>query len=516
MKKVILMNKNEALRIVEKDAFELKNLPGHFKKDKEIVLKAVKEKTAALEYADKTLKKDGKFILEAMKQCYSEVVVKYVDKSLSKDKKFILKAVKQRGLALEFADKSLKKDKEIVLAAVKQDGIALTDADKSLKKDQEIVIAAIKQSTFAIEFADKILKKNKKFILELMKQKIMYYYDTANFVDKSLKKDRKFILKAVKLRGSTLEFADKIFKKDKEIVLAAVKQDGIALEYADASLKKDKEIVLAAVKQHKFEFMPEGLKKDPDILAILNKKKVNQSMVDSANKPLAKHNPPSELPTKLPDRFTDEGMKRIKFKNNTFGEKKFYQIVFEQKKTSTIWGGIRSSIRNDMYYPEPQNWSYKEIKFDGHEAISYYNKKLKNKKRNTKGLEIILQVQAYLDEIVSFYRGGWKNDKKNGKGFWSNYHPLIGECTTAGIDDASYIVELDIYEECSFDGTFKNDEFDKGIFTNNEGIFKGSFKAGKMFNGTLTYWLNKDYQQKLSDKKIEIIKGKSLKKRPNE
>jgi len=209
-------------------------------------------------------------------------------------------------------------------------------------------------------------------------------------------------------------------------------------------------------------------------------------------------------------------MKRIKFKNNTFGEKKFYQIVFEQKKTSTIWGGIRSSIRNDMYYPEPQNWSYKEIKFDGHEAISYYSKKLKNKKRNANGLEIILQVQAYLPEIVSFYRGGWKNDKKNGKGFWSNYHPLIGECTTAGIDDASYIVELDIYEECSFDGTFKNDEFDKGIFTNNEGIFKGSFKAGKMFNGTLTYWLNKDYQQKLSDKKIEIIKGKSLKKRPNE
>ena len=35
-------------------------------------------------------------------------------------------------------------------------------------------------------------------------------------------------------------------------------------------------------------------------------KKVNQSMVDSANKLLAKDNPPSELLTKLPNRFTSE------------------------------------------------------------------------------------------------------------------------------------------------------------------------------------------------------------------
>ena len=35
-------------------------------------------------------------------------------------------------------------------------------------------------------------------------------------------------------------------------------------------------------------------------------KKVNKSMLDSANKLLAKDNPPSELLTKLPNRFTSE------------------------------------------------------------------------------------------------------------------------------------------------------------------------------------------------------------------
>ena len=164
-----------------------------------------------------------------------------------------------------------------------------------------------------------------------------------------------------------------------------------------------------------------------------------------------------------------------------------------------------------MYYPEPQNWSYKEIKFNGYEAISYYSQKLKNKKRNNIGLEIILQIKAYLPEIVSFYKGEWKNDKKNGKGFWSNYHPLIGECTTAGIDNAAYIVKLYLDEECTFNGTFKNDEFDKGIFVNDTGTFKVTFKRGKMFNGILNFWIKKDDTILSSDQ----IDDNSMPKSPN-
>ena len=102
-------------------------------------------------------------------------------------------------------------------------------------------------------------------------------------------------------------------------------------------------------------------------------------------------------------------MKRIKFKNNIFGDKKFYQIVFEQKKTSEIWGGITSKT-GDRYYPEPKNWTYKEVKFKpidrnkyfgmpGNSAISYFKGKIKNKKNTGKDLEVILQVQNYLPEV---------------------------------------------------------------------------------------------------------------------
>merc|ERR1719161_1578702 len=55
-----------------------------------------------------------------------------------KEKEVVLAAVKKDEHALEYAPESLKKDKEFVLAAVKQDARALAFADKSLWKDKEV------------------------------------------------------------------------------------------------------------------------------------------------------------------------------------------------------------------------------------------------------------------------------------------------------------------------------------------------------------------------------------------
>ena len=178
------MDKKEALKIVRvlDGGSELENLPDEFKKDKDVVLAAVKQNVHALEYADDSLKKD---------------------------KEIVLIAVKQDGDALRYADESLKKDKEIVLIAVKQYGTTLEYADDSLKKDKEVVLLAVKQSGYALKYADD-----------------------------SLKKDREIVLEAVKASGNNLQYADDSLKKDKEIVDAAVKQDERASQYADISLKK--------------------------------------------------------------------------------------------------------------------------------------------------------------------------------------------------------------------------------------------------------------------------------------
>ena len=56
--KLGFMDKKEALKIVKKNCNKLKNLPAQFKKDKEIVLEAVKKDGFAFIYADESLQKD--------------------------------------------------------------------------------------------------------------------------------------------------------------------------------------------------------------------------------------------------------------------------------------------------------------------------------------------------------------------------------------------------------------------------------------------------------------------------
>ena len=101
--------------------------------------------------------------------------------------------------------------------------------------------------------------------------------------------DKKEALKIVKKDGYWTEGwlqAVYHFKKDREIVLEAVKQNGYALLLADDSFQKDKEVVLEALKKSgtlkdrdgktiliSLEDIDESLRNDPDILAIVNKKK---------------------------------------------------------------------------------------------------------------------------------------------------------------------------------------------------------------------------------------------------
>ena len=51
------MNKKEALEIVKSSGYELENFSDEFKKDKEIVLEAVKQNGTVIQFADDSLKK---------------------------------------------------------------------------------------------------------------------------------------------------------------------------------------------------------------------------------------------------------------------------------------------------------------------------------------------------------------------------------------------------------------------------------------------------------------------------
>ena len=63
----------------------------------------------------------------------------YADDSLKKDKEIVLEAVRQYCFSIQHADDTLKKDKDVAIEAVKQNNYAIKFIDQSLKKDHDIL-----------------------------------------------------------------------------------------------------------------------------------------------------------------------------------------------------------------------------------------------------------------------------------------------------------------------------------------------------------------------------------------
>jgi heterodisulfide reductase subunit C len=93
------------------------------------------------------------------------------------------------------------------------------------------------------------------------------YSEHLECADDSLRKDKKFILEAVNKNGFALEYTNNSLKKDKEVVLKALK--AIRRDLKDSKNVEDEEQLRSNI----LEIIDESLKNDPDILAILNKKK---------------------------------------------------------------------------------------------------------------------------------------------------------------------------------------------------------------------------------------------------
>ena len=94
-------------------------------------------------YADKTLKNSRDFVLKAVALNGSSI--KYASEEFKKDKEIVLKAVSSPQLlfAYTFADPSLQNDREVVIAAIKNDGTLWKSLPDIFKKDKEILLLAI-------------------------------------------------------------------------------------------------------------------------------------------------------------------------------------------------------------------------------------------------------------------------------------------------------------------------------------------------------------------------------------
>ncbi len=112
--------------------------------------------------ADKKLKSDREFILEAIKINPNSFL--FASKKLRSDREITIAAAAYPH-ALREADKSLRSDRQIVLAYINNNGAALWHADKKLQSDREIVLAAVSQNAEALNYAGEELKSDREIVL---------------------------------------------------------------------------------------------------------------------------------------------------------------------------------------------------------------------------------------------------------------------------------------------------------------------------------------------------------------
>jgi len=202
----ILNNKNFAKTIVSNCEGSNDSILKYFSEEicniKEIVLIAVEKNGKELENVSDELKKDREVVLAAIKSShvsmYASEAMKYADKSFLSDFEIARTAVAYSGKALQYFTDEIRKDKDIVRIAVSNS-----------------------YSSEALEFADKSLLADKDFILNLPEI-------SNEFLSESLKKDREIIMRVISKDISIYETLPKNLKEDLLIFLEVLKDTSFA------------------------------------------------------------------------------------------------------------------------------------------------------------------------------------------------------------------------------------------------------------------------------------------------
>ena len=218
-----------------------KTLPGNSKNKQEFNQKEEEDFYGYVREMIEILKEDGRML-------------KKMPKYLKKEKRVVLVAVENCGAALEYAHRSLKKDREIALNALKNDCAAFKYAHSSLKKDKDFVLGAFNchqpddSEPEVFYLLNNSLQKDRDIVLAAMNrmEELNEHLSKKIFKNTNFRTDKELLLKAIRLSyGSAFQYADESLKKDKEFVLAvaALTKTTYYLKYADESLMNDPEFI---------------------------------------------------------------------------------------------------------------------------------------------------------------------------------------------------------------------------------------------------------------------------------
>ena len=109
------MDKKKALKKVKENGWYLEELPANLKKDRDIVIEALKGQPGVLEVVDKSLQDDKEIVNMCIINSNNGMLMKHAGKKLKKNKEFIMDLLKKtkNNYVFEYADKSLENDPDL-------------------------------------------------------------------------------------------------------------------------------------------------------------------------------------------------------------------------------------------------------------------------------------------------------------------------------------------------------------------------------------------------------------------
>ncbi|CAE8591662.1 unnamed protein product, partial [Polarella glacialis] len=230
--------------------------------DRALVLAAVADEGATLQFASAELRADREVVLTAIEQDSDSL--RFAAPELRADREVVLQAVRKKGSALQHSDSSLWKDRELLLEAVRSDGSMLRLAyGTDLVHDRDLVLAAVEQDSDALEMAGEEFLADKEVVLAA----VLSSGELLERASENLRADLEVVSAAIRFDGLALQFADPELRRDRDLVLAAVRQIGTALQFASDEIRVDPEVVREAVNRtpKSLIFALGGLQEDPEL-----------------------------------------------------------------------------------------------------------------------------------------------------------------------------------------------------------------------------------------------------------
>lgn len=247
------MKKEDALFAVSNTASVYAVLPEKFRKDRDVLLKALEKNPEAILDGFRYFKDDKEVIMKAM----SPLVPNFrpylwqISRRLKRDPDIALQAlsVYKKTMLLRGFHESLRGDKEFLLKY-------LTQAKSLLKKKMD----------FSFLNVSRQLRSDGEFVLKLLGLLgTDFSGDDFNYLGRNLKADKEFMTKVVKYHPESYLVAVANIRKDKALAFEAIKGCGFCI--AKSPFKADKAMVKVAITTSpaSFKFASKRVRKNKDL-----------------------------------------------------------------------------------------------------------------------------------------------------------------------------------------------------------------------------------------------------------